>query len=428
METTESIEPSRASRKPSWPKILSRDLPSGNIQYRIDVLVDGHRIHESFPTEAQAVKRAWELDRERQQKGKVAFLLPVEDRVVASRCLEKLKPFDVTLEQATDYYIAHIAKFRQAPLVRKIADRVVDQADKAGRSPNTVIDLRHRLKSFTAAFGDQQLAEISFEDLEQWASSIKLSPCSRRHTLTKVSQLYRYALKHGWCAENLTAKLTRPETRTGIPHHLSVEESARLLTQASAHDLTAFVGLGLFAGIRPDEIRRLAWDKVRFTNKVVILDQTVTKTGQHRVVELHPTALAWLKTCTKSSGRIVDMPEITFKRQWKALRVAAGFKHWNNDDMRHTCATYSCALTGDYAKVAADLGHDVRVLHRHYRGLATKTEAERFFKLTPAKVTKGKIVTMPTTVDTESTTTTATSKIMPMKQASTGADQRTLKV
>jgi integrase len=213
--------------------------------------------------------------------------------------------------------------------------------------------------------------------------------------LTKVSQLYRYAGKHGWCPENLVARLTRPQTRAGIPHHLSVEQAARLLTQAAEHNLVAFVALGLFAGIRPDEIRRLTWDKVKFENRVVILDQTATKTGQHRVVELHPTALAWLKTCRKSSGRIVDLPEITFKRQWKALRHAAGFKQWSNDDMRHTAATYSCALTGDYAKVAAELGHDVRVLHRHYRGLATKPEAERFYKLTPAKVSKGKIVTMP---------------------------------
>ena len=45
MKTTESIEPPRAQRKPSWLKILSRELPSGNIQYRIDVLVDGNRIH-----------------------------------------------------------------------------------------------------------------------------------------------------------------------------------------------------------------------------------------------------------------------------------------------------------------------------------------------------------------------------------------------
>ena len=59
-EQTESRTNQKSRRKPSWPKILSRPLPSGNTQWRIDVVVDGNRVYESFKTEADAITRAWE--------------------------------------------------------------------------------------------------------------------------------------------------------------------------------------------------------------------------------------------------------------------------------------------------------------------------------------------------------------------------------
>jgi hypothetical protein len=50
------------------------------------------------------------------------------------------------------------------------------------------------------------------------------------------------------------------------------------------------------------------------------------------------------------------------------------------------------ALTQDAVRVAAMLGHSPDVLHRHYRGLASKGDAERFFALRPCAA--GKILPM----------------------------------
>lgn len=53
--------------------------------------------------------------------------------------------------------------------------------------------------------------------------------------------------------------------------------------------------------------------------------------------------------------------------------------------MRHTFATYATAYTEDAAKVSLWLGHEGKpqMLHRHYRGLTTKAQAEAFFALRP---------------------------------------------
>ena len=105
-EQTASRTNQKSCRKPSWPKILSRPLPSGNTQWRIDVLVDGTRIYESFKSQADAITRAWELHNDRKQSGKAGFELPMTKRVEAADCYKLLAPYpDATLREAVEYYV-----------------------------------------------------------------------------------------------------------------------------------------------------------------------------------------------------------------------------------------------------------------------------------------------------------------------------------
>ena len=64
-------------------------------------------------------------------------------------------------------------------------------------------------------------------------------------------------------------------------------------------------------------------------------------------------------------------------------RDAAGIKKWPPDGLRHSWVAHRFALTGDAARTAAEAGHDQAVLHRHYRALATKTQAEAYFAIRP---------------------------------------------
>ena len=51
-------------------------------------------------------------------------------------------------------------------------------------------------------------------------------------------------------------------------------------------------------------------------------------------------------------------------------------------------------LTGDAVRVAYQLGNSADMIHRHYKALVTKADAERFWQLRPAADAAGKIVTM----------------------------------
>lgn len=382
----------------SWPPIHTRKLKSGQTSFQLAVMLDGKRVRETFPTLAEAETRADQIRTMVKNEGNAAFTLPAYARVEAAQCIQKLTPFDATLTEATDYYVKHVLSYRSAPPVSEIVEKVLEDARANGRRPKTIEDVRYRLGRFSESFGKQRLSEISVEDLQGWANGLGLSPRSRRHFLTKISQLYRFAEKRGWCQKNLVEHLSRPDVEDGEPQFLTVEQCVRLLNCAGKHDLLPYVVLGLFCGIRVNEMKRLVWDKVKLSERVIIIDGTVAKTKSRRVVELNDTALAWLALCVQRFGPVID--PTNFRKRLDALvrgarfgrpgsetkkEKAAGIKlePWPENALRHTCATYSYALTQDAVRVSAMLGNSPDVLHRHYRGLTTKSDAERFFALRP---------------------------------------------
>jgi len=381
-------------RKQSWPPIHTRNPEGGQTVWVIDTRVAGKRFFRRFTVSQDAEDFASELREQRKREGAAGFAIPAALREQAIECAALLEPHGATIREACQWYEKHVLKYKASPTVSEIVEKLVADAVSAGRREKTTEDLRYRLGKFTKSFGARKLSEISIEELGTWANDSKLSARSRRHILTKLSQLYRYAERRGWCEKNIAAYITRPDVPDGEPGFLTVEQCAKLLECAPDQDLTAYVVLSLFAGIRVAELRRLTWDKVKLEQGVIIIDGSVAKTKARRIIELHATARAWLATCGKRTGPVVEA--VNFRKRLDALRKAAGLtKGWPENALRHTAATYTYAATQDAVRVAAMLGHSVDVLHRNYRGLATAKDAERFFALMPTGAVAEKIVPLP---------------------------------
>jgi integrase len=394
-------------KRSAWPPIHIRKLPSGQIVWVIDTRVAGERIFRRFPTAQKAEDFAMDLRGQRQREGEAAFSIPAVLRIQAVESAKMLEPYGATIREACQWYTEHVLKYLNAPTVAGIVEKLIADAVAAARREKTTTDLRYRLGAFAKSFGTRKLSEITLNELQAWSNDPTLSARSRRHMLTKLSQLFRYAEKRGWCEKNIVTYVARPDVPDGEPGFLSVEQCARLLETAPDHDLLCYVVLSLFAGIRVAELRRLAWDKVKLSEGVVIIDGSVAKTKSRRIVELNETAQAWLAICGKRTGPVVD--PVNFRKRHDALLRAAGFgtpgtetkkqkavgvklEPWPDNALRHTAATYMYALSQDAVRVAAMLGHSPDVLHRHYRGLASKGDAERFLALRPCAA--GKILPM----------------------------------
>jgi len=383
----------RDSKPKAWPPIHRLDYDSGKVGFQVACQVNGKRIRETFPTKGEAETRAQEIRTQVENEGRAAFSLAVDIRIEASRAVEKLSPHKATITEAVDHYVEHVLKYRTAPTVAEIVEKLLADAAANKRRERTIKDLQSRLSAFTETYGKQRIAEITREELKDWLTDPTLSARSRINYATKLSQLWNYAIANGWVEYNVPASIPRPNAEDGEPDIFTVEQAARLLEHAAEYDLLPYVALGLFAGLRSAEINRLDWSNVKLAERSIIVGAAVAKKRSRRVVEINDTLAAWLPACAKSKGAVVPLDSNrTLYARLKKLATAAGLKAWPDNGLRHSCASYSLALTGDAVRVAYQLGNSADMIHRHYKALVTKADADRFFALRPTADEAGKIV------------------------------------
>ena len=82
----------------------------------------------------------------------------------------------------------------------------------------------------------------------------------------------------------------------------------------------------------------------------------------------------------------------TPEKNWTRCRSVAGLKHWSQNGLRHSFASYRLAATSNAAAVAAELGHSTsQMLYSTYRELVLPEEAERYWRIVPAQAAENVI-------------------------------------
>ena len=378
-----------------WPPIHELHYASGKVGWQVACQVNGERIRETFPTKGEAESRAAQIRLQVENEGQAAFSLPASIRTEAVRAVEKLTPHNATISEAVDHYLQHVLKYRTAPVITEIIEKLLADAAANHRRERTIKDLRHRLTMFAKTYGGSRIAEITREELKDWLQDPTLGARSRINYAVKLSQLWNYAIANGWAENNLVASIPRPDAEDSDPEIFTVEQAAGLLEHAEEYDLLGYIVLGLFAGLRSAEINRLDWKDVKLTERNIIIGTAVAKKRSRRVVEINDTLAAWLPLCAKTKGPVVPLDSNrTLYARLAKLATATGLEKWPDNGLRHSCASYSLALTGDAVRVAYQLGNSADMIHRHYKALVTKADAERFWALRPASGAGEKIVPM----------------------------------
>ncbi len=371
------------SRRKSWPRIYTRNHRSGQVGWIVDLgFVKGRRIRRCFQSKGEAETWAEEKRVDQENEGAKALALSPGQRAEAADCIHRLRPYNAALRDATSYYIEHYLKYRNAPTVSEIVAKLLADSTAAGRRPKTLEDLRLRLGHFAKTFGQRRLSEVTLPELQSWINYPDWSPRSRIHYATKISQLFNYAVKHGWADVNLAERVARPDAEDSEPGILTVKQSNALLQCAPEFGLLPYVVLGLFGGLRATETRRLDWNAVKLSERTIIIGSEVAKKRMRRAVEINETLAAWLAPYVKEHGLVV-IP-VAFRDGFDAMRAKAGIKPWPVNALRHSFGSYHLSVYGDAVRTAAQMGNDANVVHRFYKALVTQAEAKHFWALRPA--------------------------------------------
>lgn len=223
---------------------------------------------------------------------------------------------------------------------------------------------------------DPLLTAITPEMLEPFVAS--KSGSSRNTHIARVGALFSWALRKGLVAANPCVRLARARKVEAPLGVFKPDEAERILRAAVkvAPDCVPYLAVGLFAGVRPEEMRRL--DADHFTSRYIRLDGSITKAARARTVTIRPNLAAWLKAFPWRR------PPVRSKTIIPNMVCHAAGVAWVQDGMRHSFATYAYDVCHDAAAVAAEMGHQgTAVFFKHYRALAEPGDGKRYFAIRP---------------------------------------------
>ncbi len=177
----------------------------------------------------------------------------------------------------------------------------------------------------------------------------------------------------------------RPEhANNGEVPFYTPKELRDLLTAAEG-PMRAMVAISRLAGLRTQELLRLDWAEVWRVRGHVEITAGKSKTRQRRLVEIVPALAAGLgQFRTFTTGKVCTLREITWPQHLVELCEKAGVSRKPNG-LHHASCSFHFALNANENLTAALAGNSPAMIHAHYKGLATKAEAVKWFAVKPAK-------------------------------------------
>jgi len=310
-----------------------------------------------------------------------------------------------TMGEAVEGFLTSIAAVTRKDISQAVEDFIAGEEPKtesqdgqraqlsAAYASNRAIQLRR----FAATFPGHAICDLTKAHLDQFIGSLgKIKTKSRNHRTigsSKTRNGYRAAVRQflQWSVRKdylstthrlFEADTMRPEqTNGGDITFYTPQELSDLLTVAD-DPLRPLIAIGALAGLRTAEILRLTWEDVWRVNGHIELSSAKAKTRQRRLVELVPALAAWLKTFRASTGQLWAGHEVTFQQHFVELCGTAKVTRKANG-LRHSFCTYHFALHANENLTAQQAGNSPAMIHAHYKGLATKVEAEKWFAVKP---------------------------------------------
>jgi len=375
-------------------------------------LSSGKRKMKQFRTEKEAkvfAKEEWDNFR---VLGEDFSDLSKDERKEAINAWKMVKLSGVSLLDVVEFGIKRMCPEGGVKRLHEVVSEFVlikeRRNAKGDLKERSLRDARARAKMLTTLLGNSKINEISGKNLKKALLSIGRSFRTLKNYRSIWSEVFKFAKQRKYILDNPFDELSKEDVKEIVgsgddwnpPGVLEVNEAELLLKTALANPelkLLPAVVLGLFCGIRTEEIKQLQWKNLKLDDSSphIVVPREIAKKRRMRHVQIPSNAIEWLLCCQNRTGSITENRfENDYQRRFRSLMLKCGFiekgkgtqkSNWKRNAMRHSFGTYHFALHEDSMKTSLEMGHKTGddVLFEHYRSLAKKEDAEKYFNILP---------------------------------------------
>lgn len=343
----------------------------------------GAQRRASFASKAAAERKARELARAMGLRGKDGLGgLATNDARDLAVIREAMGGASVAQLLAVWERHKHEVVGRAAMPLADAVERYLVMRDKDW-SADTFRHVRLHLRRLSERFtGD--LGEVTAEGARRWLADMGSAGRSIWPHQKDAAAFFARAVREGWVSADPFAGIDRP--KDGAAEEVSVlspADAQKLFAACAREPVVVRLALEAFGGLRNASAQRLMPEDIRWSERGILLPADKHKSGRRHYLEGLPENLwAWLDAWR-------DRPEAWAWRGSQLMHAKsaaftlAGVRNPKNV-LRHSFASYHVALHQDAAKTALLMQHTGQVmLYRHYKGVATQADAEKYFAIRP---------------------------------------------
>ena len=388
--------------------------------YRLVYYVAGKRVTRSFKGYAEAKTEAEQKVREiadgsqaaaltgeqsrdalaalepletfRQSTGKRLSLLGVVSEHVEA--LEKLR--GRTVGEAVEGYLQTVVTVARKDVTEAVTEFVEGRKHKGEAKDGQRSQLsRHYLcivsgwlRKFARTFPATALCDLTKEHLALYFKPLtEFGTKNRNDRRAALKMFFAWAMRQDYLPRNhrlCEADCMAREVVEAVPTDFYRPDELQKLLNNAPENIRPIIALGGLAGLRGEEIMRLEWADVWRVEGHIELSARIAKTRQRRLVEICPALAAWLEPYRKATGKIRPNKVSHYSVEFRDLRASLKIPTRDNG-LRHAFCTYHFALQANEGLTAQQAGNSPAMIHAHYKGLATKADAEKWFAVMPQK-------------------------------------------
>jgi integrase len=306
-----------------------------------------------------------------------------------------------SVAEAVEGYLSTVATVKRKDIGKAVEDFIASRKPKTiakdGKRPQLSPGYHYIvgmwLEEFANTFPGHAVCDLSREHLSAYIGGHgDVSARTRNGRRTVVKMFLKWAAEGDLLPANhrlLAADgMAKEKEDSGEVEFYTPKELRALLDTAGGKaefaGLLPVIALCGLAGLRLQEAVRLTWEDVFRVGKHVEISSAKSKTRSRRLVAACQALTRWLAPYRDRSGLVWSHSLDRFHDDFNALLGSLKISPKRNG-LRHAFCSYHYALHANESLTAQQAGNSPQMVHAHYKGLATRVEAKKWFAIKPVR-------------------------------------------